>query len=113
MKPYIMTLVFGVLAFLSACAEVEPVKAPVDVPARIYVANRSSEASGSVIGRPIFSRSARSMPKTNRRMTWPSVATGGACTPRIWLPGDSRSSTQRVWKRSPRSIPDNAVMLSR
>lgn len=42
MKPYIMTLVFGVLAFLSACAEVEPVKAPVDVPARIYVANESS-----------------------------------------------------------------------
>lgn len=29
MKPYITTLIFGVLAFLSACAEVEPVKAPV------------------------------------------------------------------------------------
>lgn len=42
MKHYITTLAFGVLSFLSACAEVEPVKAPVDVPARIYVANESS-----------------------------------------------------------------------
>lgn len=65
---------------LAGCAEVETVKAPIDIPSRIYTANESSN-DVSVIDATSFAPVGNIDSKTNPRMTSPSHATAGASTP--------------------------------